>query len=342
MALYAGDNKMMDETGKIHLRGNSTSEFPKRPFSLKFDHPISLCGMREAKSWVLLANYFDKTMLRNALAFKMSEDSRLDWTPTSQFVELYYNDEPKGVYQLCEKVQVCSSRLHLSPNDWLIEIDGRVDLDNDIYFYTPHMPVAWRIEWPKIPQVDSIHQFVLSAEETLFGDNLSKHDNGWRLYLDEESWIDWYLINEITKNFDANFNSSCFLHSREGAKIVMGPVWDFDISTGNINSLGDERYPYGWHIRKTNWYARLFEDAAFREMVKKRFGYFYERRSKYSQFLRSNAARLCPYANENDSIWHTFGVKVGPNPIAYGSYDEEVEALVLWLEQRFEWMNENL
>ena len=102
-----------DEMAKIKLRGNSTAECPKRPFALKLSQNHSLCGMPEARKWVLLANYFDSTMLRNALAFRMSEQTNLGWTPHSCFAELFYNGAYKGIYQLCEKVEVGAHRVEI-------------------------------------------------------------------------------------------------------------------------------------------------------------------------------------------------------------------------------------
>lgn len=338
--------EVLDEDAKIRLRGNSTALFPKRPFRIKLSEKTSLCGMPQAKQWILLANYFDKTMLRNALAFKLSEDSRLAWTPRYRFVELYYNDAHKGTYQLCEKVQVHANRVEVPQDGWLIEVDGRVDTTKDVFFNTKQMPVVFRIEWPKVQQddpcVDSIRTVFLKAEEALFGADFADQAKGWQNYLDKESWVDWYLINEITKNFDANFNSSCYMHSGSDGKIVMGPVWDFDISMGNTNSLGDERLPQGWYIRRTNWYTRLFEDPEFVSAVKERFAYFYNQRENYYQYIRDHATQLRPHALKNDKIWHTIGVLIGPNPIAFRTYDKEVEVLIGWLKQRFEWINSHL
>ncbi len=339
----------IDEWAYIHLRGNSTSGFPKRPFLIKFRNDVSVCGMPAARSWVLLANYFDQSMLRNALAFRMAEDGSFDWTPRFVFVEFFFNGEYKGTYQLCEKVQVHPNRLALSDEGWLLEIDGRVNQEKEVFFYTPEMPTAWRIESPKMqwgdPDVERINQRVLQAEEALFGDNFAQPKLGWRKFLDEKSWIDWYLINEITKNYDGNFNSSCYVHTAMDGKLAMGPVWDFDLTCGNINSLGDERLPQGWHIRKTNYYTRLFQDPAFAITVRERFAWFYGNRENYYQFLRSQARILKPHVMENDAIWHTLGKYVGPNPVTeveYNTYEDYVEFLIGWLEQRFEWMNENL
>ena len=333
-----------DEHAVVRLRGNSTAEFPKLPFNIKFSQSVSLCGMPEAKKWVLLANYFDKTMIRNALAFKMSEDSRLEWTPHYCFVELYYNNIYKGIYQLCEKVEVHRNRVNAEQGAWLLEIDNRVT-DEDIQFRTPHMENPYRIDWPHknitSEQVMQIRTFLLEAEETLFGDNFTDPVKGWRKYLDEASWVDWYLINEITKNCDGNFYSSCYMHLNRQGKIAMGPIWDYDTCFGNC-IWEDPRNPKGFYVRNAQWITRLIEDPAFVQNVHERFRFFYDNRFSYYDFVFETALRLRPLVERNDSVWHTIGAQISPFLFPYATYNEDVEYLTSWLQTRFEWLKDAL
>lgn len=315
-----------DEKAKIKLRGNSTAECPKRPFTLKLSQNQFLCGMLEAKKWVLLANYFDSTMLRNALAFRMSEQANLEWTPHSRFVELFYNGIYQGIYQLCEKVEVGAHRVDIAQDGWLIEIDTRVT-DKDSYFRTVHMENPYRIEYPdknlSEQRIEQLHAFFQHAEDALFGEHFTDSIEGWRKYLDENSWIDWFLINEMAKNNDAVFYSSCYMHSAPDGRIVMGPVWDFDLGYGNTTNNGCDS-PIGWHVRTSAWYTRLFEDPVFAQNVRMRFQSFYYNRSDYYSFIRRQACSLQPHVERNVS------------------YEESIEKLLLWLEKRLDWLNNNL
>lgn len=315
-----------DEKAKIKLRGNSTAECPKRPFTLKLSQNQSLCGLPDAKKWVLLANYFDSTMLRNALAFRMSEQANLEWTPHSRFVELFYNGIYQGIYQLCEKVEVGAHRVDIAQDGWLIEIDTRVT-DKDSYFRTVHMENPYRIEYPdknlSEQRIEQLHAFFQQAEDALFGEHFTDSIEGWRKYLDEDSWIDWFLINEMAKNNDAVFYSSCYMHSAPDGRIVMGPVWDFDLGYGNTTNNGCDS-PIGWHVRNSAWYTRLFEDPVFAQNVRMRFQSFYYNRSDYYSFIRRQACSLQPHVERNVS------------------YEESIEKLLLWLEKRLDWLNNNL
>lgn len=315
-----------DEKARIKLRGNSTAECPKRPFTLKLSQNQSLCGLPDAKKWVLLANYFDSTMLRNALAFRMSEQTNLEWTPHSRFVELFYNGIYQGIYQLCEKVEVGAHRVDIAQDGWLIEIDTRVT-DKDSYFLTVHMENPYRIEYPdknlSEQRIEQLHAFFQQAEDALFGEHFTDSIEGWRKYLDEDSWIDWFLINEMAKNNDAVFYSSCYMHSAPDGRIVMGPVWDFDLGYGNTTNNGCDS-PIGWHVRTSAWYTRLFEDPVFAQNVRMRFQSFYYNRSDYYSFIRRQACSLQPHVERNVS------------------YEESIEKLLLWLEKRLDWLNNNL
>ena len=122
---------------RIRGRGNSTWSFPKKPYQIKFDNKENVLGMPKDKKWILLANYSDKTMLRNELAFDLSRYSNLNWTSESRFVELFINNEYLGVYQIAQKVEESSNRVNIGDNGYLLEVDQLSRLDpDDVFFET--------------------------------------------------------------------------------------------------------------------------------------------------------------------------------------------------------------
>lgn len=334
-------NVLLQSQGEIHIRGNSTANCPKRSFLLKLNEDLSIYGMPAAQSWGLLANYYDKTMLRNSLAFRLSEDSRLKWTPRAQFVELWFNNEHKGTYQWCEKIQVHPNRVNIPSDGWLVEVDARTPQDEP-QFRTLWIEQPFHVLYPEhvdSTKLNAIASYFLEAENALIGESFADSIEGWRNYFDEQSWIDWYIINEIAKNTDAIFFSSCFMYTGQDGRIVIGPVWDYDIAFGNT-TFNDTDTPEGWFIRTTGWYQRLFEDPTFAQEAKARFDYFYTRREDYFQFIRSQASILLPHVQANEAIWHTMNQQLWKEPF-YSTYDENIDALIDWLSQRFEWMKTN-
>lgn len=344
-ATLSGDGFFYHEPkAKIHLRGNSTAMWPKHPFLLKLYQQPALFHMPPAKAWVLLPEYIDRTMLRSALAFRIGADSKLQWTPRWNFVEMTYNGEAKGPHVLCEKVQVHPNRVQVPENGWLVEIDAWT-LPEDNSFSIPHIEKPVHVHYPSnsvhTPQITAIQALFTQADEVLFSSTFTDFNEGWRHYLDEESFIDWYWINEIAKNNDAVFFSSCFLHSSLDGKIAMGPIWDFDLAFGNsVYNTCDS--PEGWYIRDVMWYTRLFEDPSFAAAAKERFEWFYAHKNTYLNFVRTNARTMKPHADDNEQIWHSYTQQIASSPNMFETYDEHVEAMLTWIEQRFEWIKANL
>lgn len=159
--------------------------------------------------------------------------------------------------------------------------------------------------------------------------------------LDEDSWIDWFIINEIAKNGDGNFYSSCYMHLDTCGKIAMGPIWDYDTCFGN-NIFEDPRNPEGFYVRNSEWYSRLMEDDLFAQHVHERFAFFYNNKDEYYNFLRLQAQSLHPAIKSNDEIWHTIGEQISPYLIPCETYEEDLNLLIVWLEKRMEWLKNNL
>ena len=328
---------------KIRGRGNSTWSFPKKPYQIKFGSKETVLGMLKDKKWILLANYSDKTMLRNEVALNLSRFSNLDWTPNSRFLELFVNNEYLGVYQIVQKVEESSNRVNLGDNGYLLEVDQLSRLDpDDVYFRTNKY--LFNIKEPSLDegdnQFDIIKNYIQLTEKTLLGDNFTDPVEGYAKYIDVDSFVDWYLINEITKNNDAIFYSSVYMNYMPGGKLKMGPVWDYDLSLGNINYNNNETTDGFW-IKKAVWYSRLFEDPNFIAKVKKRFNHFYDNRNLFQEQVNSNSVYLNQSQERNFYKWPILGTYVWPNYVFYSTYNEEVKYLKEWLDERLEWLKEN-
>jgi hypothetical protein len=228
---------------KIKGRGNSTWGLPKKPYKIKFDKKTSLLSEPADKEWVLLANYTDKTSLRNETAFFIGRLSVLDWTPRTHFVEVFINDVYNGTYQLCEQVKIANDRVNVTDDGYLMEVDQLSRLDpGDVYFQTPRL--LFNIKEPDV-EMDSerynwIKNYVTNVENLLYNENFDAL-TGYAQYVDIPSFVDWYLINEITKNNDAIMFSSCYMHIAPNGKLKMGPLWDYDIALGNVNYNNNEK-----------------------------------------------------------------------------------------------------
>lgn len=327
-------------TFQIKGRGNTTWGMPKKPYRLKLDKKAPLFGMPENKHWVLLADYADKTSLRTHTAFYMGEISKLEWTPRGIFAELFINEVYQGTYEFVEKIEVAKERVNVTDDGYILEVDqeSRMTAD-DVWFKTGRILV--NIKEPGVVLNDEkynyVKNYVTAAEDALYSDDFLDAENGYRKYLDMESFVDWYLINEITKNTDAIFFSSCYMSLKPGEKLKMGPLWDFDISLGNTNYNGLQP-PQNFWIKNSIWYKRMFLDPEFVTQVKQRFDYFYSRRNDILNEINSKSSMLHWSIIENNNKWGTLYTPTWPNYAVWGSYDNEVMYMKNWFNTRFEWL----
>jgi spore coat protein CotH len=332
---------LAEQDMEIRGRGNSTWGHPKKPYQMKMTNKNEMLGMPEDKKWLFLAEYSDKTMLRNTIAFEMGYISHLDWTPKSSFAEVFLNGNYNGTYNIAQKVEEDDDRVSLGDTGYLLEIDQLERLDSDdVYFRTNQFLINIKepdLNWGD-EQADYIDSYVNEFETTLYGNDFADPTDGYAKYIDIDSFIDWYLISEITKNVDSQFFSSIFFTLIPGEKIKMGPLWDFDLSFGNVD-YADTEFTSGFWVKFNPWFARLFEDRAFVDKVKSRFAYFRANEALIIEKINSHAERLKWSQQENDHKWQTLGIYVWPNPIVFDTYDEEVGQLKAWYLQRMNWLN---
>ncbi|MDG1694546.1 MAG: CotH kinase family protein [Porticoccaceae bacterium] len=342
----------MDSTAiEIRGRGNSTwGIHPKKPYQMKFASKEEFLDMPEDKKWIFLAEYSDKTLVRNTTAFEMGYISNLDWTPKSEYAEVYINNDYQGTYNITQKVEETNRRVAITNDGYLLEIDQlhRLD-DDDVYFSTNSFNVI-AIKEPSIDLIDEtglsftqdprytyINSFVNQFEDALFGSNFASTVSGYAAYIDVDSFVDWYLINEIIKNQDARWYSSIFFHLIPGEKIKMGPLWDHDLGFGNVD-YDDTEYTYGWWIKQNPWIGRLLQDPNFVTKVRERFNFFRDNQQFILEKIDFHADRLQWSQQENDNKWQTLGQYVWPNPVFYETYQEEVDHLKQWYQDRMDWL----
>ena len=325
---------------RIKGRGNSTWTLAKKPYKLKFDEKVSILGEPKDKTWLLLANYTDKTMVRNATAFFMGHNSNLPYTTRAHFVEFFMHDVHQGVYQLCEDKDVSKDRINLSENGYLLEIDSKA-AEGDVTFNINTIAAPINIKEPEIAvgseQYNLVKNHMTEIENVLYGANFADPENGYAKYMNVDTFVDWYLINEITKNPDAIFNTSCYMTWDPGEKLCMGPIWDFDLAFGNCN-WSNCKFPEGFYIRDASWYSRLFQDPNFVVKVKERFNHFYDMKDAIYNEINENAEYLKYSIIENDAKWDILYQYRWPNHAIWGSYDNEIQYIKRWLDKRFEWL----
>ena len=190
---------------KIRGRGNSTwKRFPKKGYQLKFNDKESFLDLPKDKKWIFLAEYSDKTLMRNKIAFDMGYMSSLEYTPQSFYTEVYINKSYKGTYHITQKVEESNNRVDLGDTGYLLEIDqpDRLDAD-DVYFRTNNYrnnhanePFLFNIKEPNLDFDDAEYKYIKNLindfETTLKGSSFSNPTNGYAKYIDIDSFVDYY------------------------------------------------------------------------------------------------------------------------------------------------------
>ncbi len=371
----AGDVDLQSRI-QTNIRGSSSQQFPKKQYAVRLvddndeNRNEEVLGMPSENNWILHAPYDDKTLMRNAIAYRLSRD--MGWyAPRTRFVEVFLHEGSgpvtgehyHGVYMMVERIKWDNNRVDIdkvTPDDNSEPgITGGYIIQND---RDVHITTARGSEFACVrPQdwdiTDKQRQWLIGYlddfEETLFGSGFNDPETGYRSFINTDSFIDHHLITELSKEIDG-YRLSTFMYKDREGKLTMGPLWDFNLSFGNANYLtGDDSE--GWYYERISneqylygWYTRFFQDPDFERRY---IGRWHTLRqtffsNEYILEIIEQYADLLDEAQErNFERWPILGIYVWPNPDGYDerdTYRKEVDWMIDWVEARLEWMDTQL
>lgn len=224
---------LTDAEGEMRIRGNYTSSFnPKLPFNIKFSRKVDLLGMGEGKKYHLLANAYDATTIRNALAFEFAADLGLQYNCKYRFVELYHNGVYKGCYTLTTPIDIGEGRVDIDEEKDIIIHLSQSNGYEDSAFPSPIFELSYlRLEEPSEYSPYTRSQMMRIMYQLDFA-ILSGDTDEMAKYMDVDSMVRYFVFHEYVKDTDVVWDSTRFYI--EDGKLHGGPVWDLDISQGNI------------------------------------------------------------------------------------------------------------
>ena len=287
----APESEIMDLT--IRGRGNASWSYPKKPYAIKFKEKQDFLGMPKAKKWVMLANYRDRTLIRNALALELARKTSLKWTPSGKFVDVFLNRKFIGNYYICEKIEVKKNRLELDDNGFLIEFDTYYDEEHK--FKTSFKNLPANIKYPKElsdnNQLDYIRNYIDTIECNLYG-NCDFIDI--QQYLNLQSLAFFWIIQELAQNEEMYWPKSVFVY--KDSILNFGPVWDFDWQTFTSTKTG---------LRNKNkfWIDSLKKRKYFSDIVKKEWNTYKKDFIESTNFIDSIAAYTYISNEANHKLW---------------------------------------
>ncbi len=353
----------VDYEGALEIkgRGNSTWNYPKKPYALRLKEKDEILGMPSHKRWVLLANWKDRTILRNDAAFWLSRHTGLPYTVRGQFVELVFNGEHKGNYYLCEQIKLNKKRVNIEKMDpmetdpqkitggWLLELDTYVDMpgyvDETHKFRYPNLfNLPWIVKDPDDDEISNeAYQYIqgwIKDLETLMKDSDKVRAHAYEEFLDVDTAIDYLIVEELTGNNDF-YNywpsagpHSTYLYKERGGKLYHGPVWDFDYH------VFCPQYTHQWvGATKSIFYPALLKDEKFRARLVERWDMQKNDLKKLPEYIDGQVDRLRESERINHDMWPISNDENGDEKM---TFQESVDRIKSAFLDKWEWMDQNI
>lgn len=368
-------------TAGIEIRGSYSSTLPQKPFGIETrdvqgnNNNVTLFGMPSENDWILLANYNDKTFLRNVLAFDLFRKMG-HYAPRTKLCEVVINDIYNGIYVFTEKIKRDNGRVDISKLDlddnagdsvtggYIFKVDywnqnnsWESNYNNPNY---PNDAVRFVYNYPGSDEItpqqkNYIQTLVGDFENALWSNDFEDSIYGYRPFINTRSFIDYFLVNEFARNVDG-FKKSRNFHKDKSSKnplIYAGPVWDFDWaykdhSSSMLNGAGwRHSFSGGSDVKPPGWYIRLLQDTTFANELNCR--YFNLRNSildtnQLFSFIDSLANRLSNAQNRHYVRWPILGVNVGTPEIGIQptTYNGEIVKFKNWIYERLAWLDANM
>lgn len=331
---------------QVKGRGNGSWKYPKKPFNVKLNNKASILGMPKQKRWSFLANYRDRTLLRNDVTFHLGYIAdNLAWTPKSQFVEVIFNGVYQGNFQLCEQIKVDKNRVNIEELTYEDveeeKITGGYLLEYDSYFDEINKFRTNINKWPvniKEPdeeglnptQLAYIKSYTNTVEELLSRGEFSLL---FDKYIDMNSFVDYWIVQALVGNKELSNIYSVYCYKARGKKLCAGPLWDFDFTTFTLASGNDNKGAV--------WYKYLFNSPAFKERVKQRFTELKPQFMEIPQYIDEKSQYLSHSVESNWKVWPIdlkLFYEATLNKDEALSYKDAIDRMKMMYQSRLEWL----
>ncbi|MDO7875672.1 CotH kinase family protein [Hymenobacter sp. ASUV-10] len=369
----------------IELRGSSSQSFPQKQYSIESrdvnnaEKDTVVMGMPEENAWILYAPYNDKTCMRNVLSYHIANRTG-HYASRTRYCELVLNGQYQGIYVMMEKIKRDAARVNIKKIDpvdttgnkltggYIFKIDkptgtGGNDGWDSRFRSSGNKTIRFLYESPTSDdlhpkQATYLQAYVDSAETALNGASFANPATGYAKYIDVNSFIDYFLLNEVSKNVDG-LRLSTFLYKNrrsDGGKLVAGPAWDYNLAWWNADYCAGD-FETGWAYNFNSvcrsdanhvpfWWARLLQDPTYANALKCRWTALRHTTlhlDTLNAFVDANAARLNESQARHFQAWPILGTYTWPNPQPIpNSYAGEIAALKRWLRLRLAWLDANM
>jgi uncharacterized repeat protein (TIGR02543 family) len=356
----------------IRGRGNSTWMTDKKPYKLKLEKSADLFGMGKNKHWVLLANRYDNSLMRNKMTYWLGKELGLEYTPECVFVDVVMNGQYLGSYYLCEQVRVGNSRVDIDDLDdaldatdsptitggYLLSMEPDKEDKEEKFSFKTTQKNEFLVESPSFEesskeayeaQSNYIKNYVQKTEDAIYGTDFQDEDgNSYSDYMDVASAIDYYWVQEISMNGDAFISTSTYLYKKRNGKLYWGPLWDFDFVAWGDYDYNSTPDCESFVQKNQTWFGRLFQNKEFASQAAERWSYIKEKLIEISK----DGGLLDQYYDQLKVSQFYDREKWGAYHFDYWddedmvpqtlTFKEEKERLQSWIQKRVKWIDENV
>lgn len=332
----------------IKGRGNSTWNYAKKPYRLKFDKKIAICGLAKAKSYALIANYIDCTLMRNAVALKMGQLLNMPFTNHCQPIRVYFNGIFKGAYFITEKIGITGASVDIDEESGILfEMD--TNFDEAYKFTSMYYSLPMMVKDPDLSEIAELKGVTPESLLSTWGDDFeafeSKVSQGEDLStsLDMESLVNYMLVYNVCGNREPAWPKSVYLYKASLDDVYhFGPIWDFDWGFTYDDGVEGKspNLPLmdlsSWEKRGALFFIQLFSRPEFRTLYREKLDNFKQTLlPTLLEYMDEYADEIEPSAIENGVVW---APEAGRTEGSF-NFRENVKTLKQWIIDRVEYIS---
>lgn len=365
---HPGDPPNLRSNITIHVRGHSSRIFDKSSYAVRLvtesgeNNPMPVMGMDPHHEWVLHGPYLDKTMMRNYMWYNIGGEI-MGYAPNVRFCEVMVNGKYQGVYVMTENLTAGEdgSRLPLTVSaknntfsGYLLQLNGgretnRTRIEQFTYYANRgnfQMEIVYPGRSNLTPEIErGIRRDFSDFEKSLYSYDYDSRKYGYEHFIDTQSFIDYFLINELTCNYDVG-HFSTYIGKDSGGKMHMY-LWDMNSACDNYQEYAADRRNFV--LQNMLWFTELMKDENFTDALISRYR---ELRETYfdpdylCRYIDETAAYLGDAAERNYERWgNVFELEeplLFPAERELHSYEEALSQMKGFLRERIAWMDENI
>lgn len=341
-----GNVNYSGKTDNIKGRGNSTWTYPKKPYAIKLNKKAGILGHPKHKRWCLLANWRDRTVMRNSVSLEIAKYcTAMGWSPSGDFVELIFNGNHVGNYYLCEQIKVDENRVNIAElnldategeditGGFIMELDN--NYDEEFKFMSQYANLPYMFKDPDVInsyQFNYMKDYINNMEKCLYDSELFA-ERKFADYMDLESFADWFILHELVTHYEAKFPRSVYAYKDKNQKLKAGPAWDYDCATFRPDRTTS------FNVKPYLYYPLLFKDKEFVNVVKKRWAEIKPKMNSIPEFVQKTSREIEVSESLNHEMWP---VTLVTNWDESYTFKQAVDSLLDSFLKKLEWLDKQI